>query len=831
MKCFAVLVILAVLFALSEPAETKTWYVPSQCPTIQAGIDSASAGDTVLVAGGTYYEHDLEVRSLCLLSETGDADCVTIDVLQQGKGIYSSAPAGSTTTVHGFTITNASAGGVSCFDLGSHIITNCALVNNSGQGAGGLSCSVCSVTVYSSVFFENYAIEHEEAYPAPGGGGAIEGWYSTIQLIGCIFSGNGSDQYNTSIFVKTALATLIQCTIDDNGLVAWGSHGGYGGHITLQNSILLASTMTGPYSDILQSCCFSDDPLFCDRWNRDYHLRSCSPCLDFPDCGLIGALGAGNCALVWHVPNEVLTIQAGIDLACAGDTVLVACGTYHDCTHEDNWGALSCVIMKSGVSLRSETGEPSCVTIDAQGLGRGIFCADVDSTTRIEGITITNADVSSAPYPGYCGGGMTCRLSSPTVTNCTFSENAAWDGGGVYCSTGSPSIVNCTFYGNSASTRGGGLDCDYGSHPTVRACTFSDNSGYTGGGVGCYQSSPTLDNTIIAFSTQGEGVNCEDQSSTPSLTCCDVYGNAAGDWVGYIADQYGVSGNLSLDPLFCEPDSGDYHLAQYSPCADAPGCELIGAWPVGCEGSVGILCFNPQVIDSTFNCLTGEIVEVDITLQENPLPLGTIAFSVTYESSFFRFLGCSNGDLTSSWPPIGCATTRGEDTVEVYGNRGIVDAIPVDASGSLVRLAFEMDCSGMVYGDSMPSLLCITDPAYDCSTFVSCDCRNWILTDVVENEVEVPWRLSLGDNYPNPFYPSTTIEYDLPAPGGRVNLAVYDVRGRLVRTLVDQNVDAGHHRVYWDGKNNVGDPVPSGIYFHRLETPQGVEQRKAIVLK
>ena len=81
--------------------------------------------------------------------------------------------------------------------------------------------------------------------------------------------------------------------------------------------------------------------------------------------------------------------------------------------------------------------------------------------------------------------------------------------------------------------------------------------------------------------------NCYGAGSTPLLTCCDVYGNAGGDWVGCIASQSGIGGNISLDPLFCDAANGDYGLEGDSPCAPDynPNCGLIGAWPTGCGGS------------------------------------------------------------------------------------------------------------------------------------------------------------------------------------------------------------------------------------------------------
>jgi len=100
-------------------------------------------------------------------------------------------------------------------------------------------------------------------------------------------------------------------------------------------------------------------------------------------------------------------------------------------------------------------------------------------------------------------------------------------------------------------------------------------------------SSPTLTNCMIAFSTQGEAIYCREATSTPALSCCDVYGNVGGDWVGCIADQYGVDGNFSEDPLFCDLTIDDFTLASNSPCLpEGNDCHvLIGAHGEGCEES------------------------------------------------------------------------------------------------------------------------------------------------------------------------------------------------------------------------------------------------------
>lgn len=93
---------------------------------------------------------------------------------------------------------------------------------------------------------------------------------------------------------------------------------------------------------------------------------------------------------------------------------------------------------------------------------------------------------------------------------------------------------------------------------------------------------------------------------------------------------------------------------------------------------------------------------------------------------------------------------------------------------------------------------------------------------------DTPSCVSLGQNYPNPFNPSTTISFDLPAPG-EVMLRVYAVTGQLVRTLADRSYPGGTHTVTWDGRNEDGLLVASGVYLYRLEAAGYVETRKMIL--
>jgi flagellar hook assembly protein FlgD len=89
----------------------------------------------------------------------------------------------------------------------------------------------------------------------------------------------------------------------------------------------------------------------------------------------------------------------------------------------------------------------------------------------------------------------------------------------------------------------------------------------------------------------------------------------------------------------------------------------------------------------------------------------------------------------------------------------------------------------------------------------------------------------LGQNYPNPFNPVTRIEYWVPGVRSEVSLVIYDVRGARVRTLVKGERAAGRYTALWDGRNEQGAPVGSGVYFCRMSVGAFRDARKMVLLK
>lgn len=178
------------------------------------------------------------------------------------------------------------------------------------------------------------------------------------------------------------------------------------------------------------------------------------------------------------------------------------------------------------------------------------------------------------------GAGMLCNESAVSLANCRFEANAAsmW-GAGVRCMNCAPVAIGCIFAGNV----GAALYCDDAS-PNLLFCTFWGNSGYFGGAIDLHgDSHMAVDMTIISHTVDGPAILCyAGTGSSATLRCCDLFGNDGGDWAYCIVDQYGTEGNFSADPLFCDPQNGDFQLQEDSPCGPSGECGLIGAGAVGC---------------------------------------------------------------------------------------------------------------------------------------------------------------------------------------------------------------------------------------------------------
>ena len=111
------------------------------------------------------------------------------------------------------------------------------------------------------------------------------------------------------------------------------------------------------------------------------------------------------------------------------------------------------------------------------------------------------------------------------------------------------------------------------------------------------------------------------------------------------------------------------------------------------------------------------------------------------------------------------------------------------------------------------------------------DLMDWFGVETAAQDIQSPPpAFALLGNHPNPFNPSTTIVFDMPAAGA-ANLSVYNLKGQLVKTLTNESKPAGRHSFTWDGTDSLNRPVSSGVYFYRLTAAGHTESKKMVLVK
>ncbi len=135
-----------------------------------------------------------------------------------------------------------------------------------------------------------------------------------------------------------------------------------------------------------------------------------------------------------------------------------------------------------------------------------------------------------------------------------------------------------------------------------------------------------------------------------------------------------------------------------------------------------------------------------------------------------------------------------------------------------------------VYGMDQPEGICFYNDNYD---FVIVGEPNFYTTYTYSLNIDdlyQPTHFSLHQNYPNPFNPITALRYDLPEQAN-VNIIIYDIMGREVKTLVNQTQDAGFKSVLWNATNDYGKPVSAGVYLYQIQAGDFVQTKKMVLLK
>jgi hypothetical protein len=315
--------------------------------------------------------------------------------------------------------------------------------------------------------------------------------------------------------------------------------------------------------------------------------------------------------------------------------------------------------------------------------------------------------------------------------------------------------------------------------------TLDRNEAGSGGVMQVATTAMEVFNNIIVNSA-GHGIVASG-ATLPVVGYNLVWNSTGNDYEGIGGGEGATTG----DPVFADTSSGDYHLGPHSPAIDAGKPDAAYEDSDGSRGDMGWYGSNAVVMDQpsypknpTLSIESGDVV---LTWDLNPEP---------DVDQYFVYRGSESGFKPSLANLVATISTADSSV-----NLGA----PLDSSYYLVGA---VDTDGYASGFS-------SEVFQDRATAAG----EW-----------VTYRTQLYQNVPNPFNPSTTIRFELREQAD-VSLIVYDVAGRSVKRLSNGTRTRGVHTVSWDGTNDAGEHVSSGIYFYRLDAGSYVQTRKMLLLK
>ncbi|MBM4131810.1 hypothetical protein FJ250_12420 [bacterium] len=521
-----------------------------------------------------------------------------------------------------------------------------------------------------------------------------------------------------------------------------------------------------------------------------------------------------------QVPAQYATIHAAVQASAAGDTVRIAAGTYFDCTHptEGPGSTPACVILKTGVTIRGAG--PNATIIDAQGLGRGIF-GEFVAGCRVENLQVRGA------YAQIYGAGILLRNVTSSVTVTDVRVTACQDGGVICINNAGPTLTRLEIDHNLAK-QGGGLAIEEGSSPQVVDCNIHHNTAPSGAGIFIRtECAPVIDgctvhaNVINAAFGNGGGIAA--QSATPTITDCVITDNVTLGYGGGVAFVQ-EAGGLIEDCLI-------------------EGNDAAGTYSLG--GGIAVSQSDPVIRRVTIvgNTCSGFYAEgggIDISFTPSPVIENcTIAGNATSANGFGGGISLQWGAAPTITRCIIVGATAGEGLwclsatpvvtcTDIWGNAGGNALCGTDGGGNFSANPLFCGTAGREYNLAAGSPCAVgARPGAPCGGLLI----GAKASGCGASEAPVPAAPELAaGNTPNPFNPLTTIWFELRQPGA-VTLAIHDLRGAHVLTRTWDRAPAGRTEFVWQGLDDEGRALPSGVYLYRVETEGTFVSRRMSLIR
>jgi hypothetical protein len=358
----------------------------------------------------------------------------------------------------------------------------------------------------------------------------------------------------------------------------------------------------------------------------------------------------------------------------------------------------------------------------------------------------------------------------------------------VAATSGTVNIQHNLFVGQHATATGSAAYLTGVSSGSIVGNTLDANLCTGSGGAALLLVSsglPVFDNIVVR--SDDVGILCA-ASPSPTLHHNLVWGSTGADYGTCAAGP----GALSADPLFVDAPGGDYHLALHSPAIDAGDPAVAYADADGSRGDLG-----------WYGSSSGRILD-----QPAP-PQGLWARSTDI-------------DVYVKWQP------NSEPDLAQYALYGSNTSGFTPGPGTLLALVPASQTSASVGTPGNPEFLRLS--AVDMDGYAGGYSAEVTLSTIDAPPTPPAAVTRLMQNVPNPFNPTTTIEYAL-RERGAVTLIVYDAMGARVRALVGEVMPAGTHQAVWDGRDAKGRTVPSGVYFYRLRATGYDATQRMVLLK
>lgn len=764
---------------------------------IQAAIEAANNGDTVLVHPGTYVENINYIGksiSVCSLEAiAGDSTYISRTIINGNRNgpCVAFLNAEQNASLRGFTLTNGTGyiandehtrgGGVlirNTYMTGSSIsLTNCEITGNYAGLGAGISSTNASLCLSGLNIHHNYSL-------AQGGGIHIVGASTIVPNIvfdpvnRCsVYENYGAAPVDVSIVDIPANLTIYlgKASINPPSTFYIGRHNNIPSLQQYHDTVIAEQAhrneinrdfYVSPNGDDNNSGISPDEPM--RSITRAMHLIA-SDSLEVKTIHLLpGVYEEGESAQLYPIPIKSYTnlIGAGSDLVTLTSSVICTIGYPRFINaRKARHNTISGFTMTESVpSNRHPYANPSTqdqlylndvVITDIQTCERGAFRINIPRNVEINKLVIKNI---STPYIVVDFNEVhDSKVSNSTFTNihCTYvSDDPIFTGPAVM----SFRVVDSfTFENNEVSNLSVQNDQDtfcislwnpWGTEEVnvrVSNCLFDNIK--------------TNEDRAILFGSN--------DYSNVEISNCTLYNNYGSD------AAVGLIGDVSMrNNIFYNPDA-EHEIVMYAPSQFQSACNL----------------------DVDYSYIRGGEVSINNTSSYNSL---------------------NYGEHNLCTGPLFAGTDTGmENYLRLAPGSPCINAGTPDAAGSSL-LPYDLAGNWRIWDGRIDM---------GCYEFGS---EPWVAID--DPVLSVPDQLVLMQNYPNPFNPSTTISYILPE-ASEITLSVYNLKGQLVRTLVEGLKPSGLHQVVWDGKDKLNRQAASGVYFIRLQSGKTSKTRKMLLMK